>query len=134
MSIDGLEIRDHGEANSHYGEPAKQIWQIKIDENNMIILDERRWRAALMVGLSKRAREYIEFVLTEFLREGEPEPAYTPEEEEAIKERLRRPGIHPIKISTEHSNSHKQSPSRALLTLIYGLYSHRYAAFLRFTL
>jgi len=35
--------------------------------------------------------EYIKFVLTELLREDEQEQALTPEEEEEIKERLRRP-------------------------------------------
>ena len=35
--------------------------------------------------------EYVEFVLTELLRE-EEEPAYTPEEEEEIKGRLRALG------------------------------------------
>jgi len=33
-----------------------------------------------------------EFVLTEVIKEDEPEQAYTAEEEEGIKERLRRPG------------------------------------------
>ena len=43
-------------------------------------------------GEFKTAEEYIEFVLTEVLREDEPEQVYTPEEEEEIKERLRRLG------------------------------------------
>jgi len=43
-------------------------------------------------GEFKTVEEYIEFILTELLREEEPEQAYTPEEEEEIKERLRRPG------------------------------------------
>jgi len=42
-------------------------------------------------GEFKTVEEYIEFVLTEILREDEQEQAYTPEEEEEIKERLRRP-------------------------------------------
>jgi hypothetical protein len=36
--------------------------------------------------------EYIAFVLTDVLREDEPEQAYLPEEEKEIKERLRRLG------------------------------------------
>jgi len=43
-------------------------------------------------GEFKTIEEYIEFVLTEILKEDEPEQAYTPEEEEEIKERLRRLG------------------------------------------
>ena len=43
-------------------------------------------------GEFKTIEEYVEFVLTELLREDEPEQAYTPEEEEEIKERLRRLG------------------------------------------
>jgi len=43
-------------------------------------------------GEFKTVEEYIEFILTELLREEEPEQAYTPEEEEEIKERLRRLG------------------------------------------
>jgi len=38
-----------------------------------------------------RTVEYVEFVLTEFLKD-EPEQVYTLEEEEEIKKRLRAPG------------------------------------------
>ena len=43
-------------------------------------------------GEFKTVEEYIEFILTELLREEEPKQVYTPEEEEEIKERLRRLG------------------------------------------
>lgn len=36
-------------------------------------------------GEFNTVEEFIEFVLTEILREDEPEQAYTPEEEEEIK-------------------------------------------------
>ncbi|HDN02140.1 MAG TPA: CopG family transcriptional regulator, partial [Candidatus Bathyarchaeota archaeon] len=36
--------------------------------------------------------EFVEFVLTEVLKEEEPEETYTPEEEEEIKRRLRSLG------------------------------------------
>jgi len=48
-------------------------------------LDESR-------GEFTSVEEYIEFVLTEVLIEDELKQAYTPEEEEEIKERLRKRG------------------------------------------
>jgi Arc/MetJ-type ribon-helix-helix transcriptional regulator len=44
-------------------------------------------------GEFKDAQEYIEFVLSEVIKEDErPETAYTPEEEEEIKKRLKQLG------------------------------------------
>lgn len=43
-------------------------------------------------GELKNVEEYIEFILMELLREDETEQVYTPEEEEEIRERSRRPG------------------------------------------
>ncbi len=40
----------------------------------------------------KDVEEFVEFVLREVLSEEEQEPAYTPEEEEEIKKRLRSLG------------------------------------------
>ena len=56
------------------------------------LVDEIQRRVDKSGGEFKTVEEYIEFVLTEVLREEEPEQAYTPEEEEEIKERLRRLG------------------------------------------
>ena len=39
-------------------------------------------------ALIQTVEEYIPFVLTEVLREDEPEEVYTPEEEKAINKRL----------------------------------------------
>lgn len=55
------------------------------------LLDETQRRVDEIGGEFKTVEWYIEFVLSEFLREEEPEQAYTPEEEEEIKERLRKP-------------------------------------------
>ena len=43
-------------------------------------------------GEFKSVEEFVEFVLEEVLREEEEEPAYTPEEEEEIKRRLKALG------------------------------------------
>jgi len=43
-------------------------------------------------GEFKNVEEFIEFVLREVLKEETEEPAYTPEEEEEIKRRLRSLG------------------------------------------
>jgi len=43
-------------------------------------------------GEFKSVQEYIEFVLNEILREEKIEEAYTPEEEEEIKKRLKKLG------------------------------------------
>ncbi|HIE13885.1 TPA: CopG family transcriptional regulator [Candidatus Bathyarchaeota archaeon] len=43
-------------------------------------------------GEFKSVDEFVEFVLSEVLKEEEPEDAYTPEEEEEIKRRLRSLG------------------------------------------
>jgi len=56
------------------------------------LVDEIQRRNDESGGEFKTVEEYIEFVLTEILREDEPEQVYTPEEEEEIKERLRRLG------------------------------------------
>ena len=43
-------------------------------------------------GGFKSVEEYVEFVLSEVVREEGEEPAYTPEEEEEVKKRLRALG------------------------------------------
>jgi Arc/MetJ-type ribon-helix-helix transcriptional regulator len=43
-------------------------------------------------GEFKTVEEYVEFVLQEIVKEEEPEQAYTPEEEEEIKKRLKSLG------------------------------------------
>jgi len=55
------------------------------------LVDEIQRRVDESRGEFKTVEEFIEFVLTELLKD-EPEQAYTPEEEEEIKERLRRLG------------------------------------------
>ena len=56
------------------------------------LVDEIQRRVDESGGEFKTVEEFIEFVLTEVLREEEPEQVYTAEEEEEIKERLRRLG------------------------------------------
>jgi Arc/MetJ-type ribon-helix-helix transcriptional regulator len=56
------------------------------------IVDEIQRRVDESGGEFKTIEEYIEFILTEILRENDKEEIYTPEEEEEIKERLRRLG------------------------------------------
>ena len=65
------------------------------------LVDEIQRHVVESGGEFKTVEEFIEFVLTEVLREEEPsealgeeepEQGYTPEEEEEIKERLRRLG------------------------------------------
>ena len=56
------------------------------------LVDEIQRRVNESESEFKTVEEYIEFVLIELLREDEPEQACTPEEEKAIKERLRRLG------------------------------------------
>ena len=56
------------------------------------LVDEISRRVDQSGGEFKTIEEYVEFVLTEILKENEQEQAYTPEEEKAIKERLRRLG------------------------------------------
>ena len=56
------------------------------------LVDEIQRRVDESGNEFKTVEKFIEFVLTEILREDEPERAYTPEEEEEIKERLRRRG------------------------------------------
>jgi len=55
------------------------------------LVDEIQRRVDEIGGEFKTVEWYIEFVLSEFLREDEPEQAYTPEEEDEIKEQLRKP-------------------------------------------
>ena len=55
------------------------------------LVDEIQRRVDESGGEIKTIEEYIEFVLAETLRE-DPEQVYTLEEEEEIKERLRRLG------------------------------------------
>ena len=59
---------------------------INISKN---LVDEIQRRVDESVGEFKTVEEYIEFVLTEVLKEDEPEQVYTPEEEEKIQKRLR---------------------------------------------
>jgi len=56
------------------------------------IVDEIQRRVDESGDEFQTVEEFVEFVLAEVLREDEPEQAYTPEEEEEIKERLRRLG------------------------------------------
>ena len=56
------------------------------------IVDEIQRYVDESEGEFKTVEEYIEFVLTEILREDEQEQVYTPDEEEEIKERPRRLG------------------------------------------
>jgi len=56
------------------------------------LVDEIQRRVDESRGEFQTVEEYIEFVITEILREDEPGQAYTPEEEEEIKKRLRRLG------------------------------------------
>ena len=56
------------------------------------LVDEIQRRVDESGGEFKTVEEFIEFVLTEVLREEEPEQVYTAEEEEEIKDRLRRLG------------------------------------------
>jgi len=50
-------------------------------------------RVELSQGEFKNIEEYIEFVLSEVVKEeGEPEQVYTPQKEEEIKKRLRSLG------------------------------------------
>ena len=56
------------------------------------LIDEIQRRIDESGGEFQTVEEFIEFVLTEVLREDEPEQPYTPEEEEEIKERLRALG------------------------------------------
>jgi len=55
------------------------------------LVDEIQRRVDESGGEFQNVEKFIEFVLTELPKE-EEEPAYTPEEEEKIKERLRRLG------------------------------------------
>ena len=55
-------------------------------------VDEISRRVDQSGGEFKTVENYIDFVLMELLVEDEQEQAYTPEEEKAIKERLRRIG------------------------------------------
>lgn len=56
------------------------------------LVDEIQRRVDESVGEFSNVEEFIEFVLAEVLKEDEPEQAYTPEEEEEIKKRLRALG------------------------------------------
>lgn len=58
------------------------------------LYEEIEKRVAESYGEFKSVEEYVEFVLTEVVKEEEEESesAYTPEEEEMIKDRLRKLG------------------------------------------
>ena len=57
------------------------------------LYEEIRKRVEKSQGEFKDAQEYIEFVLNEVVKEDEePKIAYTPEEEEEIKKRLKQLG------------------------------------------
>ncbi|OYT49925.1 CopG family transcriptional regulator [Candidatus Bathyarchaeota archaeon ex4484_231] len=69
---------------------SKEYVNIKIPRE---LLHEIEKRVNESQGEFKDAQEYIEFVLTEVVKEDEEEEtAYTPEEEEEIKKRLRQLG------------------------------------------
>jgi Arc/MetJ-type ribon-helix-helix transcriptional regulator len=52
------------------------------------LVDEIQRRIDQSQGEFQSVEEYVDFVLTEVLKEEESEPVYSPEEEEEIKERL----------------------------------------------
>lgn len=52
------ELRELGE--SYEDDVKNQEWQVKVDQGNMIVLGERRWRGALLVGLSRIKVEKIQ--------------------------------------------------------------------------
>ncbi len=56
------------------------------------LYDEIKKRVEESLGEFKDVQEYVEFVLSEIVKEEEPEEVYTPEEEEEIKKRLKRLG------------------------------------------
>jgi Arc/MetJ-type ribon-helix-helix transcriptional regulator len=56
------------------------------------LVDEIQRRIDQSQGEFQSVEEYVDFVLTEVLKEEESEPVYSPEEEEEIKERLRSLG------------------------------------------
>lgn len=58
------------------------------------LYEEVKRRVELSQGEFKSVEEYVEFVLREIVKEESEEPtqAYTPEEEEKVKERLRALG------------------------------------------
>ena len=56
-----------------------------------LLYDKIRKRVEESGGEFQSVEEYVEFVLTEIIKE-EPEEVYTPEEEEEIKRRLRSLG------------------------------------------
>lgn len=62
---------------------------VYISEN---IVNEIRMRVKESEGEFQSIEEYIEFILSEILKEEEPKKVFSPEEEKIIKERLRRLG------------------------------------------
>ncbi len=56
------------------------------------LYDEIKKRVEESLGEFKSVEEYIEFVLNEIVKEEEETEAYTPEEEEEIKKRLKSLG------------------------------------------
>ena len=56
------------------------------------LYDEIKKRVEESLGEFKDVQEYVEFVLSEIVKEEEPEEVYTTEEEEEIKKRLKRLG------------------------------------------
>lgn len=56
------------------------------------LYEEIKKRVKASEGEFKSVEDYIEFVLTEVIKEEEPEQTYSAEEEEEIKKRLRSIG------------------------------------------
>ncbi|MFX0095743.1 MAG: CopG family transcriptional regulator [Candidatus Hodarchaeota archaeon] len=56
------------------------------------LVDEIQRRVDQSQGEFHSVEEYVDFVLTEVLKDEESEPVYSPEEEEEIKKRLRSLG------------------------------------------
>jgi len=69
--------------------PKKEYVNIRIPKNLYEKIEEE---VRASQGEFKSVEDYVEFVLNEVLKEESEETAYTPEEEEEIKRRLRSLG------------------------------------------
>lgn len=56
------------------------------------LYEEIKFRVKASEGEFRSVEEYVTFILREIVKEKEPRRVYTPEEEKAIKERLRNLG------------------------------------------
>jgi len=81
------------------------------------LYEEIKKRVEESQGEFKNPQEFIEFVLTEVIKEEEEETPYTPEEEEEIKRRLKALDIYkpkPPKTPTKHAVKPKKPPFKYL--------------------